>query len=116
MAKSKAVDVKKEVRISNQPSEKDFSVIIEPILTEKSMQLMEKENKITVRVNVRSNATEIKKAFEAIFNVKVEKVNTANVRAHSKRVGRFVGVVGAYKKAIVKLAEGQALDLFKKQA
>lgn len=114
MAKSKPT-VKAEKKISN-PTLKDFEVIIEPILTEKSMQLMEKENKITVRVNSQSNAIEIKKAFESIFNVKVEKVNTANVRARSKRVGRYEGVVGAYKKAIVKLAAGEALDLFKKTA
>lgn len=114
MAKNKPI-VKSERKISS-PSLKDFEVIIEPILTEKSMQLMEKENKITVRVHSKSNAIEIKKAFESLFNVRVEKVNTANVRARSKRVGRHEGVIGAYKKAIVKLAAGEALDLFKKTA
>ena len=65
-----------------------------------------------VKVNAKSNKDEIKDAFEAIFGVKVAKVNVINVRPRAKRLGRFEGQVSGYKKAIVKLAEGQSLDLY----
>ena len=70
------------------------------------------ENKVTVKVNAKSNKDEIKYAFEAIFGVKVAKVNVINVRPRAKRLGRFEGQVSGYKKAIIKLAEGQSLDLY----
>ena len=89
-----------------------FDVIVSPILTEKTMNLTQNENKVTVKVNAKSNKDEIKDAFEAIFGVKVAKVNVINVRAKSKRLGRYEGKVSGYKKAIVKLAEGQSLDLY----
>ena len=88
-------------------------IIIRPIITEKSMQLMDAENKITLKVKKDANKIEIKNAFEAIFNVHVEKINVINVRPQAKRVGRYTGKVSGYKKAIVKLAAGEALDLFK---
>jgi large subunit ribosomal protein L23 len=91
----------------------DFDVIIEPIITEKTMKLLQEENKITLKVKKDANKIEIKNAFEAIFNVHVEKINVINVRPQAKRVGRYTGKVSGYKKAIVKLAAGEALDLFK---
>ena len=53
--------------------------------------------------------------FSSIFNKKVEKVNILNVRARNKRVGRYEGVVGGWKKAIIKLAPGETLDLFNQE-
>ena len=91
----------------------DFDVIIAPIVTEKTMKLLQEENKITLKVKKDANKIEIKNAFEAIFNVHVEKINVINVRPQAKRVGRYTGKVSGYKKAIVKLAAGEALDLFK---
>ena len=91
----------------------DFDVIIAPIVTEKTMRLLQEENKITLKVKKDANKIEIKNAFEAIFNVHVEKINVMNVRPQAKRVGRYTGKVSGYKKAIVKLAAGEALDLFK---
>ena len=101
-----------EVRKFPLPTTHDYEVIKTPLITEKSMQLMQQGNKIVLKVAKDANANEIKNAFEAIFNVKVEKINTVNVRAKDKRVGRYTGKVGAYKKAIVKLAAGEALNLF----
>ena len=91
----------------------DFDVIIEPIITEKTMKLLQEENKITLKVKKDANKLEIKNSFEAIFNVHAEKINVINVRPQAKRVGRYTGKVSGYKKAIVKLAAGEALDLFK---
>lgn len=114
MAKTKKV-VKEVVEQSfPTPTLEDYSIIIKPIVTEKSMALYERENKITVRVKTDANALQIKNAFQALFNKKVEKVNVAHVRGKEKRVGRFkAGLTSSYKKAIIKLAAGESLDLFK---
>ena len=98
-----------------EPTIHDFSVISEPVITEKSMKLMQEGNKIVLKVAKDANADEIKNAFEAIFGTKVEKVNTVNVRAKAKRMGRFEGKTSAYKKAYIKLAKGETLDLFQEE-
>lgn len=106
---------KEEVQVKvGKPTITSYECIIRPILSEKSMDLMENKNKITVEVKKSSNKVEIKNAFEAIFGVQVKKVNTSNVRAKEKKVGKYTGLKPAYKKAVITLAEGQALDLFKK--
>ena len=55
--------------------------------------------------------TQIKQAIESIFNVKVESVNTINVKPKKKRVGRYMGKTSKVKKAIVKLKEGSSIEL-----
>jgi large subunit ribosomal protein L23 len=94
---------------------KAFDVILRPLITEKSMNQLQNValNKVTVEVNPKSNKTEVKLAFESTYQVKVKSVNILNVRARDVRRGRYQGTLPAYKKAIVTLAEGQALDLFK---
>ena len=97
-----------------KPTEKDFAVILEPRITEKSMDLMQNQNKITVKVLDSANKTEIKLAVERIFQVKVEDVRVSNVRAKATTRGtRYQGKLSGYKKAIITIAEGEAIDLFK---
>lgn len=86
-------------------------ILIRPIITEKTSQMMQ-ENKYTFQVPLDSNKVEIRQAIEAIWKVKVEKVNTLRVLGKTKRMGRFVGKRSDYKKAIVKLAAGQTIPLF----
>ncbi len=86
-------------------------VIKSPIVTEKSSDLQQNNNTYTFSVDVRANKTQIKQAVEAIFNVKVESVNTINVHPKTKRVGRYAGKTNKVKKAIVKLKEGSSLEL-----
>ena len=86
-------------------------IIKAPIITEKSATLQQNENTITLSVNVKANKTQIKQAVEKIFNVKVESVNTINVKPKKKRVGRYVGKTNRIKKAIVKLKEGSSIEL-----
>lgn len=81
-----------------------YDIIIKPIVTENTMELMN-EKKYTFRVLDTATKTEIKHAIEKIFDVKVEKVNTMNVRGKLKRQGRFVGRTTSWKKAIVKLTD-----------
>ena len=85
-------------------------IIKAPIITEKSSNLAA-NNVITFSVDVRANKTQIKQAIEKIFNVKVESVNTINVKPKKKRVGRYVGKTNKVKKAIVKLKEGSSIEL-----
>lgn len=91
---------------------KYYELIHSPIITEQSMDLVEKENKYTFKVDKKANKIEIKKAIEAIFNVKVLSVNTINVAPRPKKMGRYEGYTSAYKKAIVQLAGGYKIDSF----
>jgi large subunit ribosomal protein L23 len=112
MAKAKKTEV--AAAKFAKPTEKDFAVILEPRITEKSMDLMQNQNKITVKVLDSANKTEIKLAIERIFQVKVEDVKVSNVRSKSTTRGtRYRGTISGYKKAIVTIAEGEAIDLFK---
>jgi large subunit ribosomal protein L23 len=78
-------------------------IIKRPVITERSTELME-DNKFTFEVDLKANKTEIKKAIEDIFGVKVAKVNTVRVPGKQKRVGRHFGMTSEWKKAIVTLA------------
>lgn len=86
-------------------------VIIKPVVTEKSMNLLA-DNKYTFIVDKKANKTEIKNAIENIFDVKVEKVYTMNAKGKSKRLGRFEGRTPNRKKAIVTVKQGQKIRLF----
>ena len=85
-------------------------VVKKPCLTEKGMGLQEKNNQVVVKVDPRANKLEIKEAVETLFNVKVEKVRTANMHGKEKRVGKYAGRRSDWKKAIVSLAEGHKID------
>ncbi|MBF0473327.1 MAG: 50S ribosomal protein L23 [Nitrospirae bacterium] len=87
-----------------------YTIIIKPYLTEKSMVLKESENKLIVEVSTDANKVEIKKAFETIFKVKVEKVATIRSDGKLKRYGRSYGRTSKKKKAIITLQKGQTLD------
>jgi large subunit ribosomal protein L23 len=91
---------------------KYYDIIKAPIITEQSSKIIESQNAYTFEVDRKANKVEIKKAVEAIFNVKVVRVNTVNVLPKFKRMGKYEGYKQAYKKAIVKLAEGQKIDQF----
>ena len=91
---------------------KAFDIIQGPIITEKSMSLKENFNKYTFKVAKSANKIEIKNAVEEIFKVKVLSVATLNVLPKHKRVGQHEGFTPAYKKAIVKLADGNKIDAF----
>lgn len=86
-------------------------IIKAPIITEKSSDLAQNKNTFVFSVDVNANKTQIKQAIEKIFNVKVESVNTINVKPKEKRVGRYVGKTKRMKKAIVKLSEGSSIEL-----
>lgn len=86
-------------------------IIKAPVITEKSANISADGKKVVLKVSKDANKVQIRQAVEKAFDVKVTNVNTVNVRAKKKRVGRYEGKTSAYKKAIITLAEGSKLDL-----
>ena len=85
-------------------------IIIKPIITEKSMVSSE-AGKVTFLVPLSASKDEVKAAVEAIFNVKVNKVNTIRQFGKEKRFKGMIGQRSDYKKAVVTLADGQNIDV-----
>ena len=87
-------------------------IIIKPLLSEKSYQGIQSK-RYTFVVKKTANKTEIKLAVEEIFGVKVESVNTINVKGKKRRVGASPGYTSPYKKAIVQLkADSKSIEFF----
>jgi large subunit ribosomal protein L23 len=86
-----------------------YHILLKPIITEKSSQLKEKNREVCFQVASRANKTEIKKAVEQLFKVKVESVRTQNIVGKWRRVGRGQGQRSDWKKAYVKLKEGEKM-------
>ncbi|WP_413853815.1 50S ribosomal protein L23 [Candidatus Ruminimicrobium bovinum] len=87
------------------------NIIKKPLVTEKSSVLKDKENKYTFVVDKDANKHQIKQAVETMFNVKVVDVHTANYAGKAKRMGRSEGFKSDWKKAIIKLKEGQEITV-----
>ena len=87
-------------------------VIQRPLVTEKSNLGREEGNLAPFAVNPRANKHEIQSAVEELFDVKVLAVRTMRQPRKTKRVGRHMGRRAEWKKAIVKLAEGQSIEFF----
>lgn len=90
---------------------KYLEIIKAPVITEKGSRLAQDEGKYLFKVDPKASKSEIKEAVEKIFKVKVDEISTINVKPKKKRVGRYAGMSNKYKKAIIKLAEGQTIDL-----
>ena len=80
-----------------------------PIITEKTHSLREANNKLTLKVDVKANKIEIRKAIETLFKVKVLAVNTIQMMGKKKRLGKSEGKRPDWKKAIVTLAPGEKI-------
>jgi large subunit ribosomal protein L23 len=87
-------------------------VILAPVVSEKSYDLIERQNTYTFVVDPRTNKTEVKEAVQSVFGVKVVNVNTANRKGKRKRTGWVVGTRKSTKRAYVTLADGDSIDLF----
>ncbi|MBW2282890.1 MAG: 50S ribosomal protein L23 [Deltaproteobacteria bacterium] len=87
-------------------------VIRRPLITEKSTIERELQNIVTFEVDPRANKTEIRNAVETLFDVQVLEVRTSSVKGKKRRVGRNVGYRPNWKKARVKLREGDSIEFF----
>ena len=88
-----------------------YRIIERPLLTEKSTVLADIRNQYFFRVDTRATKPEIKKAVEAIFAVKVKKVNVIVMPGKLRRIQGRPGRTTPWKKAIVTLQAGQAIEL-----
>lgn len=91
-------------------SVKHYDIIKSPIITEKAT-LGSENNQVTFKVAITATKPEIKAAVEALFDVKVKKVNTLRQEGKVKRFRGVVGKRAEYKKAMVTLAEGSSIDV-----
>jgi large subunit ribosomal protein L23 len=82
-------------------------VIRRPIVTEKSTGIREETNTVAFEVHPKASKIDVKKAVEELFNVKVDEVRLFNVRGKTKRMGRYVGKRRDWRKAYVRLKEGE---------
>lgn len=87
-------------------------VILAPVVSEKSYDLIEALNTYTFVVDRRANKTEIRQAVSRVFDVDVLKVNTMNRKGKQKRTGWVVGKRSDTKRALVTLAPGNTIDIF----
>ena len=87
-----------------------LNIIKRPLITEKNTLRANALNEYAFEVAVEANRSEIKTAVEKLFNVKVVRVNTLIARKESRRLGRIGGERRLWKKAIVKLKEGDKFD------
>ncbi len=88
------------------------SIILRPIVTEKSNMLQESTNQVIFRVAKDANKIDIRRAVEKLFGVNVLAVKTIRTPTRWKRVGRNLGKRPSWKKAIVKLKEGDRIEFF----
>lgn len=89
-----------------------YQIIHHPVVSEKSTELKGSSNQLVFKVAMNANKIEIKKAIETIFGVKVLSVRTMRVLGKEKRLGRNAGKRPDWKKAIVRLKEGDTIDFF----
>jgi len=94
--------------MSNDPR----SIIRKVLITEKGTVMRELQNQYSFEVARDANKIEIKRAVEAVFNVKVDSVQTMQLKGKVKRQGRWVGRRNDWKKAIVTLKADQKIELF----
>ncbi len=89
----------------------NFNTLRQPVITEKSYTASGDANQYTFRVASDATKQQIKAAVEAIFEVDVEKVQVINVPGKEKRRGYHTGRRPGYRKAMIRLAEGQTLEV-----
>jgi large subunit ribosomal protein L23 len=91
---------------------KVHDVIMRPLVTEKSTLGREERNEVVFAVDPRANKHDVRRAVEELFSVRVTDVRTMRMPRKTRRVGRFIGNRPEWKKAIVRLAEGQSIEFF----
>ena len=86
-----------------------YQIIRRPIITEKGLGIKELQRPLVFEVAAKATKTEVKEAVQSIFKVKVDAVRTANFPGKERRRGRFSGYRPDWKKAYVRLKEGEKM-------
>ena len=89
-----------------------YKIIERPLITEKSTMLLQESNRVSFLVNKDANKMKIKEAVEKVFKVTVLKVNTVNVKGKERIFGRRIGRTQDFKKAVLRLKEGDKIEFF----
>ncbi len=87
-------------------------IVIRPLITEKTLRMAERDNSYTFQVRQTANKVQIRDAIERIFNVTVLGVRTTNYMGKARRVGRYVGSTSSWKKAVIKVREGDTIEFY----
>jgi large subunit ribosomal protein L23 len=90
--------------------ERIYKVLLGPVVSEKSAAAGESSNQIVFKVLACASKLEIKTAVQSLFNTKVESVRVLNVKGKTKRTRYGVGIRSDWKKAYVRLEQGQEID------
>jgi large subunit ribosomal protein L23 len=88
------------------------SIIVRPVVSEKANRALMASNKVTFEVDPLANKSEIKKAIETLFKVKVVKVNTITIPGKVRRFGAHQSQASNWKKAVATLKAGDKIELF----
>lgn len=88
-----------------------YTVVRRPLLTEKNMRRVEKRGEYTFEVDLRANKVEIRQAIEKLYSVRVTRVNTVISKGLARRFSWHWSKGSDVKRAIVKLREGDKIDL-----
>ena len=89
-----------------------YQVVIKPLVTEKGTMMLSEGNWVTFRVHPDANKIEVREAIQKIFSVSLLQVNTEIVRGKRRRFGKTMGQSKAWKKAMVRLKEGDKIEIF----
>ena len=87
-------------------------VVLSPVVTEKTIAQAERSNTYTFVVRETANKIQIRNAIENIFKVGVADVRTARYPGKGRRVGRYLGSTGSWKKAVVRVKDGDTIDFY----
>nr|YP_009257574.1 ribosomal protein L23 [Coeloseira compressa]ANH09657.1 ribosomal protein L23 [Coeloseira compressa] len=98
--------------VSIYRTKREFIDLIQyPIITDKTTRIIE-ENQYCFAVQHTASKPDIKKAIEYLFEVKVRRINTLNIKNKKRRIGKFIGIKPKYKKVVVKLYDQYSINLF----
>jgi large subunit ribosomal protein L23 len=89
-----------------------YDVLLRPLVTEKGVAAKDNDRTLCFEIHAEANKTQVKAAVEKLFKVKVEEVRTATFEGKLRRRGRFAGYRSDWKKAYVKLKEGEKVPEF----
>ena len=101
----------KKTKEETKAGVRDFSILLLPVVTEKTSHVGSGGNTVVFKVDRRASKDEIKSAVQRVYNVGVNKVRTVSYLGKPKRTAKSSGRRAGFKKAYVTLAEGQSIDV-----
>lgn len=88
------------------------SIVLRPLVTEKTLRLAEKQNAYTFRVALDANKIQIRDAVQRLFKVGVVNVRTFRCLGKARRMGRSFGTTSDWKRAVVRVKPGDAIEFY----